>query len=82
MNIKTKCIEKIFAGKCEKLRSEEISNLENFCLINFACKAIYVNSGVILSSILFLTVDRTSLELGKVMSTLSLLGYIFGYSIV
>lgn len=50
-------------------------------LIRVTCSAIYSNSGVILSSILFLTVDRASLDLGKVMSTLGLLVYIFSFSI-
>ena len=46
------------------------------------CSAIYFNAGVILSGVLFMIVDADALELGKVFSTLSLLGYIFNFSVL
>lgn len=44
--------------------------------------AIYFNAGVILSSFIFLFTDEANLELGKVFSTLALLGYVFNFSIL
>lgn len=46
------------------------------------CAAIYANAGVFISSLIFLCADRRLLELGKVFSTLALLGYVFNFSIV
>lgn len=53
-----------------------------YCDIKNVCAAIYFNSGVILSSLVFLLADSETLELGKVFSTLALLGYIFNFSIL
>ena len=44
--------------------------------------AIYYNAGVIISAFVFLLADKDTLELGKVFSTLALLGYIFNFSIL
>ena len=52
-----------------------------YCNIKNVCSAIYFNAGVIISALVFLFVDKDSLELGKVFSTLALLGYIFNFSI-
>lgn len=46
------------------------------------CGAIYANAGVLISSLIFLFADPSLLELGKVFSTLALLGYVFNFSIV
>ena len=46
------------------------------------CSAIYFNAGVIISSIIFIFADPSKLELGKVFSTIALLGYIFNFSIL
>lgn len=46
------------------------------------CSAIYYNAGVIISAFVFLIADKDTLELGKVFSTLALLGYIFNFSIL
>jgi hypothetical protein len=46
------------------------------------CSAIYANAGVIISSLIFLFADRSTLELGKVFSTLAMLGYVFNFSIL
>lgn len=53
-----------------------------YCDIKNGCGAIYYNAGAIISAFLFLLADKESLELGKVLSTLALLGYIFNFSIV
>ena len=53
-----------------------------YCDIKSICNAIYFNSGVIISALVFLLADKNTLELGKVFSTLALLGYIFNFSIL
>ena len=46
------------------------------------CSAIYFNAGVIISATIFIFADPSRLELGKVFSTIALLGYIFNFSIL
>lgn len=60
---------------------QELKAYSKYCDIKNICSAIYFNSGVILSSLLFLLVDKNSLDLGSVFSTLALLGYIFNFSV-
>jgi ATP-binding cassette, subfamily C (CFTR/MRP), member 1 len=50
--------------------------------IKQVCSAIYFNAGVIISSIIFIFADPKDLQLGKVFSTIALLGYIFNFSIL
>ena len=53
-----------------------------YCNIKNICGAIYFNAGIIISALVFLLVDKDRLDLGKVFSTLALLGYIFNFSIM
>ena len=46
------------------------------------CSALYFNAGVIISSIIFMFADPDTLELGKVFSTIALLGYVFNFSVL
>ena len=46
------------------------------------CGAIYFNAGVVISAIIFMFADPDKLELGKVFSTIALLGYIFNFSVL
>jgi ATP-binding cassette, subfamily C (CFTR/MRP), member 1 len=46
------------------------------------CSALYFNAGVIISSIIFIFADPNSLQLGKVFSTIALLGYVFNFSVL
>ena len=46
------------------------------------CNSLYVNSGVIMSSAIFLFADPKTLDLGKVFSTIALLGYVFNFSVL
>lgn len=46
------------------------------------CSALYFNAGVIMSSIIFIFADPATLDLGKVFSTIALLGYIFNFSVL
>ena len=50
--------------------------------IKQVCSALYFNSGVIISSIIFIFADPKTLELGKVFSTIALLGYVFNFSVL
>ena len=75
-------LEKHFQDLCALVRLNELSKFGKYCDIKVTCSAIYFNSGVILSTLLFLTVDKKSLSLAKVFSTLGLLAYIFSFSIL
>ena len=46
------------------------------------CSALYFNAGVIISSMIFIFADPDTLELGKVFSTIALLGYVFNFSVL
>lgn len=46
------------------------------------CTALYFNAGVIMSSAIFIFADPATLELGKVFSTIALLGYVFNFSVL
>jgi len=46
------------------------------------CSALYFNAGVIISSVIFMFADPDTLELGKVFSTIALLGYVFNFSVL
>ena len=77
-----RCLEQFFHTEVRKKREEEISVFSTYCNIKIISGSLYFNSGIILSTILFLMVDRNTLELGKVFSTLALLGYISNFSIL
>jgi len=64
------------------VRAQELQSFTSYVNIKNICAAIYANAGVLISSLIFLFADRNLLELGKVFSTLALLGYIFNFSIV
>ena len=59
-----------------------MKSFTSYVNIKNICAAIYANAGVLISSLIFLFADRSLLELGKVFSTLALLGYVFNFSIV
>jgi ABC-type multidrug transport system fused ATPase/permease subunit len=80
--IKCRVLEHVFAGKIGVVRAKEIQSFTSYVNIKNICGAIYANAGVIISSLIFLFADKNLLELGKVFSTLALLGYIFNFSIV
>ena len=64
------------------MRAKELDAFSSYCDIKNICAAIYFNAGVIISALVFLLADKSTLELGKVFSTLALLGYIFNFSIL
>ena len=79
--IKCRLLESQIAQRIDEIRNQEIASFSAYCNIKNICSAIYFNAGVIISALVFLLVDKESLELGKVFSTLALLGYIFNFSI-
>jgi hypothetical protein len=81
-SIKTRLLEKLYANRINEIRAGEIEAYSKYCDIKNICSSIYFNAGVIISSMVFLLVDKNTLELGKVFSTLALLGYIFNFSIL
>jgi hypothetical protein len=80
--IKCRVQENVFAQKIGEVRAKELQSFTQYVNIKNICQAIYANAGVLISSLIFLFADRSLLELGKVFSTLALLGYIFNFSIV
>ena len=79
--IKCRLLESQYAERIDDIRSKELRSFTAYCNIKNICSAIYFNAGVIISALVFLLVDKDSLQLGKVFSTLALLGYIFNFSI-
>lgn len=77
-----RCLETFFDLEIMKRRNQEISVFGRYCNIRIISGALYFNAGIILSTILFLMVDTNMLALGKVFSTLALLGYIFNFSVL
>lgn len=53
-----------------------------YVMIKQVCTALYFNAGVIISSIIFIFADPETLNLGKVFSTIALLGYVFNFSVL
>lgn len=80
--IKCRLLEPLYAQRIDHVRSQELSAFSRYCDVKNGSSAIYYNAGVIISAFVFLLVDKETLELGKVFSTLALLGYIFNFSIV
>jgi ATP-binding cassette subfamily C (CFTR/MRP) protein 4 len=68
--------------RVDEARERELSAFSRYCNIKNICAAIYFNAGIIISALVFLLVDKSTLDLGKVFSTLALLGYIFNFSIL
>ena len=79
--MKCRLLEALFAQKIDQVRTQELKAFSRYCDIKNGCGAIYYNAGVIISAFVFILTDKENLELGKVFSTLALLGYIFNFSI-
>ena len=74
--------ENIYIDKINKIRNEEMAIYGRYVNIKQVCSAIYFNAGVIISSIIFIFANPEDLDLGKVFSTIALLGYIFNFSVL
>lgn len=75
-------LEALYGQRIHQIRNKELNLYLKYCNIKNICAAVYINAGIIISSLVFLIADKDSLELGKVFSTLALLGYIFNFSIL
>ena len=53
-----------------------------YVIIKQICSALYFNAGVIISASIFIFADPKTLELGKVFSTVAMLGYVFNFSVL
>lgn len=53
-----------------------------YTIIKQVCSALYFNAGVIISAFIFIFANPADLELGKVFSTIALLGYVFNFSVL
>ena len=80
--IKCRVLESLYVQRVDEARERELSAFSQYCNIKNICAAIYFNAGIIISALVFLLVDKSMLDLGKVFSTLALLGYIFNFSIL
>lgn len=81
-SIKTRLLERLYADRINEIRAGELEAYSTYCWIKQICSSIYFNAGVIISSLVFMLAEKNTLELGKVFSTLALLGYIFNFSIL
>ena len=80
--IKCRVLEPLYVSRVDQVRNQELTAFSSYCNIKNICAAVYFNAGVIISALVFLLADKSTLELGKVFSTLALLGYIFNFSIL
>ena len=80
--IKLNLWERVFSDKINTIREQELTLFSKYINIKNVCSAIYANASILISSMIFLMADKSTLELGKVFSTLALLGYIFNFSIL
>lgn len=53
-----------------------------YVFIKQICTALYFNAGVIISTFIFMFADSNTLDMGKVFSTIALLGYVFNFSVL
>ena len=74
--------ESLYITKIDEIRKSELEIFGTYVNIKQICSAIYFNAGVIISATIFIFADPSRLELGKVFSTIALLGYIFNFSIL
>ena len=74
--------ESLYITKIDEIRKSELEVFGTYVNIKQICSAIYFNAGVIISATIFIFADPSRLELGKVFSTIALLGYIFNFSIL
>ena len=75
-------LESLYVQRVDEAREKELGAFSTYCNIKNICAAIYFNAGIIISALVFLLVDKSTLDLGKVFSTLALLGYIFNFRIL
>lgn len=72
----------MYLQKIGEVRSLEMKLYGRYVNLKQICSALYFNAGVIMSSAIFIFADPKTLELGKVFSTIALLGYVFNFSVL
>jgi hypothetical protein len=80
--VKVRLQENQYIKKIIEIRTEEMRIYGKYVCIKQICSALYFNAGVIISAIIFSCADPATLELGKVFSTIALLGYVFNFSVL
>lgn len=80
--VKMQLQESKYIKKIGELRTLEMNIYGRYVNIKQICSSLYFNSGVIMATIIFIFADPEKLELGKVFSTIALLGYVFNFSIL
>ena len=72
----------MYVDKIGEVRALETNIYGRYVNLKQVCTALYFNAGVIMSSAIFIFADPKTLELGKVFSTIALLGYVFNFSVL
>lgn len=80
--VKLRLQENEYVHQINQIRSTEMGVYGRYVNIKQICSALYINAGVIISSLIFIFADPATLELGKVFSTIALLGYVFNFSVL
>ena len=80
--VKMRLQENQYIKKIIEIRTHEMQIYGQYVNIKQVCSALYFNAGVIISAIIFSCADPATLGLGKVFSTMALLGYVFNFSVL
>ena len=80
--VKIRMQENVYIQKIGEVRNHEMRIYGRYVNLKQVCTALYFNAGVIMSSAIFIFADPETLELGKVFSTIALLGYVFNFSVL
>lgn len=80
--VKLRLQENEYIEKVNAIRTNEMQIYGKYVNIKQICSALYFNAGVIISASIFIFADPKTLELGKVFSTIALLGYVFNFSVL
>jgi len=74
--------ENIYIKRIGEVRSKEMHLYAKYVNLKQISTALYFNAGVIMASAIFIFADPETLDLGKVFSTIALLGYVFNFSVL
>ena len=80
--VKIRMQESVYIQRIGEVRNKEMQIYGKYVNLKQICTALYFNAGVIMSSAIFIFADPSTLELGKVFSTIALLGYVFNFSVL
>lgn len=80
--VKIRMQENVYIKRIGEVRSAEMRLYGRYVNLKQICSALYFNAGVIMASAIFIFADPRKLDLGKVFSTIALLGYVFNFSVL